>query len=103
MLRLKVRKTDCKTIFTMLIFRRMELRHFLREASKRERADVAVVCNDSVAYLYQLAGKHRFASALMATRLEARTRAVAARSGGRLATVPRESLVRYPEIFAPPG
>jgi hypothetical protein len=36
----------------------MELRDFLRAASKRERADVAVVCNDSVSYLYQLAGKH---------------------------------------------
>ena len=35
----------------------------------------------------------------MATRIEARTREVAARSGGRLKTVPRESLVRYPEIF----
>lgn len=87
----------------MLIFLSMELRLFLREASKRERADVAVVCNDSVAYLYQLAGRHRFASALMATRLEAQTRTVAARSGGRLGTVPRESLVRYPEIFARSG
>jgi hypothetical protein len=52
-----------------------------------------------VSYLYQLAGQHRFASALMATRLEAQTRAVAARSDGRLDTVPRESLVRHPEIF----
>lgn len=50
-------------------------------------------------YLYQLAGKHRYASALMAARLEAQTRAVAAHSGGRLAVVLRESLVRYPEIF----
>lgn len=77
----------------------MELRHFLRAASKRERADVAAVCNDSVSYLYQLAGKHRFASALMATRLEKQTQVVAVRSGGRLAPVPRETLVRYPEIF----
>ena len=77
----------------------MELRQFLRAASKRERAEVALVCNDSVCYLYQLAGKHRYASALMATRLEEQTRAVAARTGGRLATVPRESLVRHPEIF----
>ena len=77
----------------------MELRDFLRAASMRERADVAVVCNDSVSYLYQLAGKHRYASALMAARIEAQTREVAARSGGRLKTVPRESLVRYPEIF----
>ena len=78
----------------------MELRQFLRAASKRERAAVAIVCNDSVSYLYQLAGKHRYASALLAARLEAQTRAVAASSGGRLAVVPRESLVRYPEIFA---
>jgi len=77
----------------------MELREFLRAASKRERADVAVVCNDSVSYLYQLAGKHRYASALMAARIEAQTREVAGRSGGRLKTVPRESLVRHPEIF----
>ena len=88
-----------KFIFTMLSFLCMELRHFLKEASKRERAEVAAVCNDSVAYLYQLAGRHRFASALRATRLETQPRAVAARSGGRLATVPRESLVRHPEIF----
>lgn len=57
------------------------------------------MCKDSVSYLYQLAGRHRYASALMATRIEAQTRQVAARSGGRLETVPRESLVRYPEIF----
>ena len=78
----------------------MELSIFLRAANKRERADVATVCNDSVAYLYQLAGKHRYASALMAARIEAQTCAVAAHSNGRLAMVPRESLVRYPEIFA---
>ena len=77
----------------------MKLSHFLRAASKRERADVAVICNDSVSYLYQLAGQHRFASALMAMRLEEQTRAVAADSDGRLAAVPRESLVRHPEIF----
>lgn len=77
----------------------MELRQFLRAASKRERAEVAVVCNDSVAYLYQLAGKHRYASALLAVRIESRTREVACRSGGRLETVPRESLVRYPQIY----
>jgi hypothetical protein len=77
----------------------MELRQFLRAASKRERAEVAIVCSDSVSYLYQLAGKHRYASALMAARIEMQTRAVAATSGGRLATVPRESLVRHPEIF----
>jgi hypothetical protein len=77
----------------------MELRQFLRAASKRERAEVAIVCSDSVSYLYQIAGKHRYASALMAARIETQTRAVAATSGGRLATVPRESLVRHPEIF----
>jgi hypothetical protein len=38
----------------------------------------------------------------MATRIEEQTRAVAAGSAGRLATVPRESLVRYPEIFERP-
>jgi hypothetical protein len=80
----------------------MELNTFLRAASKRERAEVATVCSDSVSYLYQLAGKHRYASALMATRIEEQTRAVAVGSAGRLAAVPRESLVRYPEIFERP-
>ena len=78
----------------------MTLKHFLQLASKRERAEVAVVCNDSVSYLYQLAGQHRYASALLATHIEAATREVAERSGGLLETVPRESLVRYPEIFS---
>jgi hypothetical protein len=78
----------------------MTLKHFLQLASKRERAEVAVVCSDSVSYLYQLAGRHRYASALLATRIEAATREVAERSGGLLETVPRESLVRYPEIFS---
>ncbi len=77
----------------------MKLREFLRAASKQERAELAGVCHDSVAYLYQLAGRHRYASALLATRIEAVTRALAARAGGRLAPVPRESLVRHPEIF----
>ena len=87
----------------------MKLREFLRAASRQERAAVAAACHGSVAYLYQLAGKHRFASALMAVRLEERTRAVASTSGGRLRPVPRESLVRHPEIFwhpralQPPG
>ncbi|MGE0290222.1 MAG: hypothetical protein AB7P16_28400 [Bradyrhizobium sp.] len=35
----------------------------------------------------------------MAARIEAMTREVASRSGGRLEAVPRESLVRYPEIY----
>jgi hypothetical protein len=78
----------------------MELNQFLRKATKRERAEVAEVCNDSVSYLYQLAGRHRFASALLATRIEQMTHRVAGRSNGRLAMVPRNSLVRYPEIFA---
>jgi len=78
----------------------MTLKLFLQLASKRERAEVAVVCNDSVSYLYQLAGQHRYASALLAARIEGATREVAERSGGRLRTVPRESLVRYPEIFS---
>ncbi len=82
------------------MFRRMELKYFLKLATKRERAEVAVVCNDSVSYLYQIAGKHRFASALLATQVEQATRQVAAKSDGRLGTVPRGSLVRHPEIFA---
>ena len=78
---------------------RMKLNEFLRRASKRERAELAVVCNDSVAYLYQLAGQHRYASAKLATQLETQTAKVAARSGGRLGIVPRSTLVRHPEIF----
>jgi hypothetical protein len=78
----------------------MMLKRFLQLASKRERAEVAVVCNDSVSYLYQLAGQHRYASALLATRIEAATREVAERSDGLLRTVPRESLARHPEIFS---
>ena len=77
----------------------MKLKEFLRDANRRERADVAVVCNDSVGYLYQLAGGHRHASPMMATRLEAITRRVAEGTGGRLAAVPRETLVRHPELF----
>jgi hypothetical protein len=84
----------------VLMFLCMKLREFLRAATKRERAEIAVVCNDSVSYLYQLAGRHRYASALLATRIEQVTRQVAIRSDGRLMMVPRESLVRYPEIFA---
>lgn len=78
----------------------MELKEFLKLATKRERADVAIVCNHSVSYLYQLAGKHRYASALLATRIEQITRHVAFHSKGRLEMVPRETLVRHPEIFA---
>ena len=78
----------------------MELRQFLQAATKRERTQLAIVCNHSVAYLYQLAGQHRYASPQMATRIEQVSRQVAARSGGQLELVPRESLVRHPEIFA---
>ena len=71
----------------------MELKNVLRATSERERAEVAVVCNDSVAYLYQLAGKHRYASALMAVQIASQIREVACRSGGRFKAVPRVSLV----------
>lgn len=81
----------------------MELKQFLKAATKRERAEVAVVCNDSVSYLYQLAGKHRYASALLATRIEHMTRRLAVGTKGRLKVVLRESLVRHPEIFVGVG
>ncbi len=77
----------------------MELKHFLQITTKRERAEVAIVCNDSVSYLYQIAGKHRRASPQMAIRIEQLTRKVALKSNGRLEAVPRETLVRHPEIF----
>ncbi len=77
----------------------MELMDFLRAATKAERGALAVVCHDSVAYLYQLAGRHRHASALLAMRIEKQTRRLAEHSHGRLSTVPRETLVRHPEIF----
>ena len=79
----------------------MEMNEFLRAATKREHAEVARVCNDSVNYLYQLAGGHGRASPHKATLLEAATRRVAERSGGRLTAVPRHTLVRHPEIFDP--
>ena len=78
----------------------MKLRNFLKHATKRERAQLASVCNDSVPYLYQIAGQHRNASPPMATRIEQISRQVAAQSEGRLELVPRESLVRHPEIFS---
>ena len=77
----------------------MNLQHFLKLASKRERAELAVVCNDSVAYLYQLGGQHRYASPHLALRLEHVSRQIAAKSNNCLELVPRESLVRHPEIF----
>ena len=36
----------------------------------------------------------------MAMRIEQMSRQIAAKSDGRLELVPRESLVRYPEIFS---
>ena len=78
----------------------MDLKTFLRHATKRERPELDAVCNESVSCLYQLAGKHRNASPQMATRIEQISRQVAARSEGRLELVPRESLVRHPEIFS---
>ena len=81
------------------MFLSMELKDFLKIASKRERADVAAACNDSVSYLYQIAGQHRYASPLMATQIERYTRIVAGLSDGRLETVPRATMVRHPEIF----
>jgi len=80
----------------------MKLKQFLRAATKHERGELAVVCNDSIRYLYLLAGQHRYASALMATRIEHRTREVALGTKGRLEVVPRETLVRHPEIFDRP-
>ena len=84
----------------VLKFSIMNLRLFLQLSSKRERSEVAEGCFSSVSYLYQLAGKHRYASALLATRIEKATHQVALRSNGRLSAVSRESMVRYPEIFA---
>jgi hypothetical protein len=78
---------------------RMELKDFLKEATKRERAEVAVACNDSVSYLYQIAGHHRYASPLLAMQIERYTRVVAGVSNGRLEAVPRATMVRHPEIF----
>ena len=83
----------------VLTFFGMELKYFLKLANKRERAEVSKVCHGSVSYLYQLAGEHRHASPLMATRIEQASRQAAAASEGRLEAVPRESLVRHPEIF----
>ena len=77
----------------------MQMRDFMRAANKGERAEVAAVCNGSVGYLYQVAGGHRYASAIMAVRLEEVTQRVAERSDGRLQAVPRRSLVRHPRIF----
>lgn len=77
----------------------MKLTNIMRAATKRERAEVAVACSGSVSYLYQIASGHRFASPQLATAIEEKTRQVAADSEGRLEGVPRQSLVRHPEIF----
>lgn len=77
----------------------MKLSDFLKFANKAERLELATVCNNSIAYLYQIAGQHRFASPQMATRIERVSHKVADQSRGRLKPVPRESLVRHPEIF----
>ncbi|MYE81673.1 MAG: hypothetical protein F4X36_07470 [Gammaproteobacteria bacterium] len=77
----------------------MDMCDFMRQAEKGEHFDVAEACDTSVSYLYQLAGRHRYASARMAKRLEEATGRVAEDSEGRLAAVPRRSLVRFPEIF----
>ena len=90
-------------LHAMLRFLRMELKDFLRAATKRERAAIAVACNDSVPYLYQIAGHHRYASPVLAMRIEHYTRVVAWLSDGRLQPVPRETLVRHPEIFIDSG
>lgn len=78
----------------------MKLRTFLKHATKAEQAQLATVCSDSVPYLYQLAGRHRYASPQLAMRIEQMSRQLAARAAHRLGLVPRESLVRYPEIFS---
>jgi hypothetical protein len=78
----------------------MELKDFLKVATKRERAEVAIACNDSVSYLYQIAGNHRYASPILAVQIEKETQRVALTSSGRLEMVPRASMVRHPEIFS---
>ncbi len=77
----------------------MKLKDFLKKATKRERADVAVVCSDSVGYLYQIAGGHRFSSPLLAIKIEVKTEQVAALSNGRLQKVSWGTLVRHPHLF----
>jgi hypothetical protein len=78
----------------------MDLQTFLKLATKKERSQLANVCETSVSYLYQLAGQHRYASPEKAVEIEQVSRQIAAKSENRLELVPRESLVRHPEIFA---
>ena len=77
----------------------MELSEFLRRTTKRERAEIAAHCRTSVAYLYQLAGGHRRASPALARRVEAHTKALAARSAEGVTAVPGWSLVRNPATY----
>lgn len=79
----------------------MKLGVFNRKCSKRERAWVADACGTTEGYLYQLGGGHRKASPALAIRIEAATRMLARRTGGRLGVVPRASLVKDPRIFDP--
>ena len=78
----------------------MNLPTFLKLATKKERASLAQTCKTSVPYLYQLAGRHRYASPERAVEIEQASRQIAAGSDNRLELVPRESLVRHPEIFS---
>lgn len=80
----------------------MELSEFLRRTSKRERANLAELCQTSVPYLYQLAGRHRHASPALARRVEAHTKAFAARSADHLDAVPGWSLMRDPTAYEGP-
>lgn len=48
----------------------MNLKDFLRTLAPDEREAFAEAANTSVAYLYQLAGGHRDASAKMAVKIE---------------------------------
>ena len=79
----------------------MELGDFNRACTKRERGWVADACGTTEGYLYQLGGGHRKASPALAIRIEAATRLLARRAGGRLEVVPRGSLVKDPRIFDP--
>ena len=83
----------------LLMFSAMKLKDFLKKATKRERAEVAAACNHSVGYLYQIAGGHRYASPLLAIKIEALTAKAASSSNGRLRKVQGITLVRYPHFY----
>ena len=72
----------------------MDLKTFLKLASRRERADLAMGCNVPVFILYQMAGYQRPANRQLAIRIERASRAVADRTGSRLAAVPRSRLMQ---------